>query len=192
MGLVPESRNCEAIIQAWYGGEKGGEAVADVLFGDYNPSGKLPLTFYKDASQLPDFEDYRMDNRTYRYFKGEPQWVFGYGMSYTTFEVENPRYNKAMGRLTVTLKNTGNRCGDEVVQVYIKRTADAEGPIKTLRAYKRVNLKAGEHRDIAIDLPMKNFETWDDATNTMRVVGGEHEIMVGTSCDHVKSIKVNL
>lgn len=192
MGLVPESRNCEAIIQAWYGGEKGGEAVADVLFGDYNPSGKLPLTFYKDASQLPDFEDYRMDNRTYRYFKGEPQWVFGYGMSYTTFEVENPRYNKAMGRLTVTLKNTGNRCGDEVVQVYIKRTADTEGPIKTLRAYKRVNLKAGEHRDIAIDLPMKNFETWDDATNTMRVVGGEHEIMVGTSSDHVKSIKVNL
>ena len=93
MGLVPESRNCEAIIQAWYGGEKGGEAVADVLFGDYNPSGKLPLTFYPHAAQLPDFEDYRMDNRTYRYFKGEPQWVFGYGMSYTTFEVENPRYN---------------------------------------------------------------------------------------------------
>ena len=192
MGLVPESRNCEAILQAWYGGEKGGEAVADILFGDYNPSGKLPLTFYKDASQLPDFEDYRMANRTYRYFSGEPQWAFGHGLSYTTFEVDNPRYDKALGRLTLTLKNTGSRSGTATVQVYIKRTADTAGPIKTLRAYTRVGLDAGRQRDVTIDLPATSFETWDEATQTMRVVGGRHEIMVGTSSDNVKTTSTTL
>lgn len=192
VGLEPESRNCEAILQAWYGGEKGGEAVADVLFGDYNPSGKLPLTFYKNVSQLPDFEDYRMEGRTYRYFRGEPQWCFGHGLSYTTFCIENPRYNKAMGKLTVTVENMGRRDGDEVVQVYIRRTADEGGPLKSLRAYKRVSLKAGERRDVVIDLPRERFETWDAATNTMRVVSGRHEIMVGSDSRAANTIDVEL
>lgn len=192
VGLEPESRNCEALLQAWYGGEKGGEAVADVLYGDYNPSGKLPLTFYKNVSQLPDFEDYRMAGRTYRYFRGEPQWCFGHGLSYTSFCVENPRYNKAMGKLTVTVENMGKRDGDEVVQVYIHRPADVDGPLKTLRAYKRVSLKAGERRDVVIDLPRERFETWDAATNTMRVVSGRHEIMVGSDSNAANAIDVEL
>lgn len=181
MGLVPEQGTCDAILQAWYGGELGGKAVAEILFGECNPSGKLPVTFYKNVDQLPDFEDYRMANRTYRYFKGEPAFPFGHGLSYTTFETGKPKYDAKAGKLTVEVANTGKYDGDEIVQVYIRNTADTEGPIKTLRAYKRVTLKAGEKKTIDIDLPRERFEGWDASTNTMRVVPGEYEIMTGNS-----------
>lgn len=183
MGLVPESISCDAIVQAWYGGERGGEAVADILFGDVNPSGKLPVTFYKNAEQLPDFEDYRMAGRTYRYFRGEPLFPFGHGLSYTTFDIGAPKYDAKAGTVSVTVSNTGSRSGDEVVQIYIRNTADTDGPIKTLRAYKRVQLKAGEKQTVAIDFPRERFEGWDAATNTMRVVPGKYEIMAGNSSD---------
>ena len=183
IAMEQETRNCEAIVQAWYGGERGGEAVADVLFGDYNPSGKLPITFYKNDSQLPDFEDYKMAGRTYRYFKGEPLFKFGHGLSYTTFEFGKPKYNNKTGKLTVTIANTGKMDGDEVVQVYLKKVGDIDGPNKTLRAYKRVTLKAGEKQTVEIDLPRESFEWWDADTNTMRVMNGEFEVMVGNSSD---------
>lgn len=194
MGLVAESRNCDAIVQAWYGGEQGGSAVADILFGDYNPSGKLPVTFYKSADQLPDFEDYRMAGRTYRYFRGEPLFPFGHGLSYTTFSHENMKYDAKKGVLTLDVTNTGKRDGDNVVQVYIRNTADTDGPIKTLRAYSRVSLKAGERRTVAIDLPRERFEGWDAKTNTMRVVPGKYEIMAGNSsaANALKTIKVKV
>lgn len=181
MGLVPESENCDAIIQAWYGGERGGEAVADIIFGDYNPSGKLPVTFYKNTDQLPDFEDYRMAGRTYRYFRGEPLFPFGHGLSYTSFNIDAPKYNAKAGKVSVSVANTGDRDGDEVVQIYIRNTADTDGPIKTLRAYRRVSLKAGEKKTVDIDFPRESFEGWDTATNTMRVVPGKYEIMAGNS-----------
>lgn len=194
MGLVPESQNCDAIVQAWYGGEQGGRAVADILFGDYNPSGKLPVTFYKSADQLPDFEDYRMAGRTYRYFRGEPLFPFGHGLSYTTFSHENIKYDAKKGVLTLDVTNTGKRDGDNVVQVYIRNTADTDGPIKTLRAYSRVSLKAGERRTVAIDLPRERFEGWDAKTNTMRVVPGKYEIMAGNSsaANALKTITVKV
>lgn len=194
MGLVPESQNCDAIVQAWYGGEQGGRAVADILFGDYNPSGKLPVTFYKSADQLPDFEDYRMAGRTYRYFRGEPLFPFGHGLSYTTFSHENMKYDAKKGVLTLDVTNTGKRDGDDVVQVYIRNTADTDGPIKTLRAYSRVSLKAGERRTVAIDLPRERFEGWDAKTNTMRVVPGKYEIMAGNSsaANALKTITVKV
>jgi beta-glucosidase len=194
IALEPESRNCEAIMQAWYGGERGGEAVADILFGDYNPSGKLPITFYKNDSQLPDFEDYKMAGRTYRYFKGEPLFKFGHGLSYTTFEFSKPKYDKKSGKVSVKVKNTGKMDGDEVVQVYLRNTADAEGPIKTLRAYKRVTLKAGETKTVEIDFPRNSFECWDVSTNTMRVMSGKYELMVGNSSDDacLKKITIKL
>ena len=179
MGLLPESKNCNAIVQAWYGGELGGRALASILYGDINPSGKLPVTFYKNIEQLPDFLDYRMTGRTYRYFKGEPLYPFGYGLSYTTFKLGKPKYKN--GIVTVSIKNTGHCEGTEVVQVYVRRTADKEGPLKTLRAYQRVMLKAGESRKIEIPMPRENFELWDEQTNTMRVVGGEYELFIGTS-----------
>lgn len=179
MGLVSESQYADAILQAWYGGEQGGNAVADVLFGDYNPSGKLPITFYQNAEQLPDFEDYRMEGRTYRYFKGEALFPFGYGLSYTTFQIGKPVYQN--GKVTVSVKNTGKCAGTEVVQVYVRNPKDVDGPAKTLRAYQRVQLKAGESKTVSISLPRSSFDLWDAKSNTMRVVSGTYEIMVGSS-----------
>ena len=185
VGLLPETKNCEAILQAWYGGESGGKAVADVLFGDYNPSGKLPVTFYKSDADLPDFEEYRMANRTYRYFKGEPLFAFGHGLSYTTFSYGTPVYKK--GKLTVNVSNSGKCDGDEVVQVYLRKHDDPDGPNKTLRAYKRISLKAGASEKVEIDLPKESFEWWDCKTNTMRVLKGKYDVMVG---NHTITVKI--
>ena len=179
MGLVSESQYADAIVQAWYGGEKGGAAVADVLFGDYNPGGKLPVTFYQNIEQLPDYEDYRMAGRTYRYFQGKPLFPFGYGLSYTTFQTSAPTYRD--GRITVSLRNTGKRDGSEVVQVYVRDPRDADGPQKTLRAFKRVQLKAGASQTVTIPLPREAFELWDAGSNAMRVRPGTYEVYVGTS-----------
>ena len=179
MGLAPELESCDAILQWWYDGEQGGRALADVLFGDYNPSGKLPVTFYKNVDELPDFLDYTMKGRTYRYYTGEALFPFGYGLSYTTFQMGKPVYSNNTVRVNV--KNTGTRDGMETVQVYIRNTADKEGPLKTLRAYQQVSLKAGESKTISIPLNRQSFEGWDVKTNTMRVVPGKYEIMVGNS-----------
>lgn len=181
VGLEPESRHAEAIVQAWYGGEQGGQAVADILFGDYNPQGKLPVTFYRRDADLPDFLDYRMAGRTYRYFHGTPLYAFGHGLSYTTFSIGKPKYDAKAGRVTVSVSNTGGREGTETVQVYVHNTADAAGPLKTLRAFERVTLRAGETKQVGIDLPRARFEGWDEETNTMRVVPGKYEVMVGSS-----------
>ena len=177
VALAPEMETCDAIVQAWYAGEQGGHALADVLFGDYNPSGKLAVTFYRDDTQLPPFDDYSMKNRTYRYFRGEPLFPFGYGLSYTTFEYGKPIYKD--GQVSVSVKNTGSVDGTEIVQVYLRRPADAEGPIKTLRGYARVALKSGERKTVKIDLPRERFENWDPATQTVRVVPGCYELLVG-------------
>ena len=179
VALAPEMETCDAIVQAWYAGEQGGHALADVLFGNYNPSGKLAVTFYRDDTQLPPFEDYSMKNRTYRYFRGEPLFSFGYGLSYTTFEYGKPAYKD--GQVSVSVKNTGSVDGTEIVQVYIRRSADVEGPIKTLRGYARVELKTGERKTVKIDLPHDRFENWDPATQTMRVVPGRYELLIGSS-----------
>ena len=179
MALAPELETCDAILQWWYAGEQGGKALADVLFGDYNPSGKLPVTFYKSTDDLPDFLDYTMANRTYRYFQGEPLFPFGYGLSYTTFTIGTPQYKN--GKVRVKVKNTGQRDGTEIVQVYIRNPRDAEGPLKTLRGYQRVDLKRGQSKVVEIALPRERFELWDAATNTMRVVPGTYEIWVGSS-----------
>ena len=192
MGLLPERESCDAIIQAWYGGELGGQALAEVLFGDYNPSGKLPVTFYKSTNDLPDFLDYKMKNRTYRYFTGEPLFPFGYGLSYTNFEIGKPEYKD--GKVQVNVKNTGATAGLETIQVYIRNTADVEGPLKTLRAYQQIQLAPGEAKTITIDLPRSSFAGWDTQTNTMRVVPGKYELMVGNSSadQDQKKITINL
>ena len=192
MALVPEQKSCAAIIQAWYGGEQGGEALAEVLFGQYNPSGKLPVTFYRSTDDLPDFLDYTMKNRTYRYFTGKALYPFGYGLSYTTFYISKPKYED--GNLQVSVKNTGKVSGTETLQVYVRNTADKEGPLKTLRGYKQVTLTPGEQQTVSIDLPRESFEGWDSQTNTMRVVPGKYEVMVGNSSsdDSLKKIIVEI
>jgi beta-glucosidase len=192
IAMEPETQNSDAIVQAWYGGEAGGEAVADVLFGDYNPSGKLPLTFYRNDSQLPYYEDYRMTGRTYRYFKGSPLFAFGHGLSYTTFEISKPVYKK--GQVEVNVKNTGKRRGTEIVQLYIKRTADTDGPAKSLRGFRRVELEPGQSATVTLPLGPKELETWDASTNTMRFVPGQYSLMVGSSSANsdLKTIQTNI
>ena len=179
MALTPELESCDAILQAWYGGELGGQALAEVLFGDYNPSGKLPITFYKSTDELPDFLDYTMKNRTYRYYTGEALFPFGYGLSYTQFEISKPTYSN--NKVRVNVKNVGTQAGLETVQVYLRRLADTDGPLKSLRAYSQVTLTPGEAKTLNIDLPRNRFEGWDTKTNTMRVVPGKYELMVGSS-----------
>lgn len=182
IALEPEMETCDAILQAWYAGQEGGTAVSDVLFGTVNPSGKLPVTFYKRTDQLPDYEDYSMRGRTYRYFS-DPLFAFAYGLSYTTFRFGRARAEAAEGgyRLSVPLTNTGTRPGEEVVQVYIRRVADANGPLKSLRAFRRVALKAGESTTVEIPLSRKSFECFDESTNTMRTLPGDYELMYGNS-----------
>ena len=183
VALTPELETCDAILQWWYDGEQGGLALADVLTGRYNPSGKLPVTFYRSTDDLPDFLDYTMKNRTYRYFTGEPLFPFGYGLSYTTFSFSKPsvKVNGDNVTLTLTMKNTGNVDGIEIAQVYYRRTADKEGPQKTLCAYQQVSLKAGESRTVSISLPKKQLESWDAQSNTMRFQRGEYMFLVGPS-----------
>ena len=192
MALAPELETCDAIVQWWYDGEAGGAALADVLFGDYNPSGKLPVTFYKSTDELPDFLDYTMKNRTYRYYTGKALFPFGYGLSYTTFDISKPAYKN--NKVRATVKNTGTRQGTEVVQVYVRNLSDKEGPLKTLRAYQRVDLQPGESKTVDIDFPRSRFEGWDAKTNTMRVVPGRYELMVGSSSadQDLKKILVNV
>jgi beta-glucosidase len=183
IALEPETESCEAIVQAWYAGQEGGTAIADVLFGDYNPSGKLPVTFYKNSKQLPDYEDYSMKGRTYRYFN-DPLFAFGYGLSYTTFAIDNPQLtidNAGNGKLSVDVANTGKRDGTEVVQLYIRDLSDAEGPSKSLRGFQRVNVKAGQKTTATIELTPKSFEFWDAESNTMRTKPGRYEILYGNS-----------
>ena len=190
IALQPEADCCDAIVQAWYAGEQGGTAIAEILYGKVNPSAKLPVTFYKNSSQLPDFEDYSMKGRTYRYFN-DALYPFGYGMSYTTFAVGTPSYSG--GKVTVEVKNTGSCEGTEVVQLYLKNLADKEGPLKSLRGFQRVPLKAGESRVVTFSLGDEDFEWFDEQSNTVRPLNGDWQLFVGTSSadKDLKSIKIN-
>jgi len=187
LALNWEEANVDAILNAWYGGQEGGTAVADILFGDYNPAGRLPVTFYKSVDQLPGFEEYSMQGRTYRYMKQEPLYPFGYGLSYTTFAYKNGRLsqNKITSsqsvNLTLELSNTGKMDGDEVIQVYVKYPDNPLEPIKALKAFKRVHVKAGQTQAVDIRLEPKAFQTFNDNTQRMEIVPGNYVISYGGS-----------
>jgi len=190
MALPWENKNLDAILAAWYPGQAGGTAVADVLFGDYNPAGRLPVTFYASTKDLPDFQDYDMSKgRTYRYFKGKPLYPFGYGLSYSTFAYSKASLNKSVLPLSNTLimkfnlKNTGDQPGEEVAQIYIRNLQDPEGPLRSLRAFRRVRIAAGESSEMRFYLTPKTFEFFDPETNTMKVKPGKYEILYGGSSD---------
>ncbi|MBN1892966.1 glycoside hydrolase family 3 C-terminal domain-containing protein [bacterium] len=188
IALVPETESCDAILQAWYAGESGGQAVADVLFGDTNPSGKLPVTFYKNLQQLPDFEDYSMKNRTYR-FMSDPLFPFGFGLSYTTFAIGDAGFSKTTIKagetlsLSVPVSNTGKRDGTEIVQVYVRKGGDTDGPLKTLRGFQRIHVAAGKTGRAKINLPYSSFEFYDRESRKMTVTAGEYEVFYGNSSD---------
>ncbi len=197
VALTPEDEICDAILQAWYPGQAGGRAVAEVLTGDYNPAGRLPVTFYADDSQLPDFEDYNMPGRTYRYFRGTPLYPFGHGLSYTSFaypaatlSASSVSAGEGVG-LSITLSNTGDRDGDEVVQVYVA-TDEKAGPVKTLRDFRRVPVKAGETVTVNFDLPAEAFATFDTAIGRMTTRPGNYTIYYGGSSAAVQSLPLTI
>ena len=198
IGLEPESRLCDAMIQAWYPGQAGGTAVADVLTGSYNPAGKLPITFYKNDSQLPDFEDYSMKGRTYRYFTGTPLFRFGHGLSYTQFKYGNAKASATSigkdGQLTLTIPvtNAGDRDGEEVVQVYLKRKGETDGPSHALRGFKRITVPKGKTVEAVIPMNEENFLWFDTATNTMSLVDGEYELLYGGTSDMSQLKKIDV
>jgi beta-glucosidase len=157
-----EDEHVAAIIEAWYPGQAAGRAIADVLFGDYNPGGRLSVTFYRSTEELPPFHQYEITNQTYRYFKGKPLYPFGYGLSYTSFQYSNLKVSTASQdsvQITAVVTNTGHRPGDEVVQVYtsIKNNTNKKSPLRSLATFKRINLEKGESREVNVKIKRPNL-----------------------------------
>ena len=180
----------DALLQAWYAGQGGSKALAEVLFGDYNPGGKLPVTFYRSTADLPDFLDYSMKNRTYRYFTGQPQYAFGYGLSYTSFSLGNGKLSAKTAKadstkpfcvVIVPVTNTGKCEGTETVQVYVKALDDPGAPIKALKGFKKLSLKPGETQQAVISLDSEAFEYYNEAIDELSVKPGRYQILYGTS-----------
>ena len=187
-------QNLPGIVVAWYPGQRGGNAVADVLFGDANPAGRLPVTFYKAGEKLPAFDDYAMAGRTYRYFGGEPLYPFGHGLSYTTFDYSGLRLDRTRAsagqpvKATVTVRNSGVRAGDEVVQLYARAPQGDGRPLKELRGFQRVHLQPGEARDVVFTLdPGKDLRHYDEQAQAYAVVPGEYELQVGASSADIRA-----
>ena len=177
----------DALLQAWYAGQGGAKALAEVLFGDYNPGGKLPVTFYASNDDLPDFLDYRMENRTYRYFRGKALYPFGYGLSYTTFSIGKGQLSASTmnkdGKVTLTVPvtNTGKREGTETVQVYVKALDYPDAPIKSLKGFQKLSLKAGETATATITLDGEAFEYYDESIDEFSTRPGRYQILYGNS-----------
>ncbi len=189
LALEPETESCDAILQAWYGGQRGGTAVSDVLFGEYNPTGRLPVTFYRSDAQLADFRDYHMaSGHTYRYTKADPLFPFGFGLSYTAFaygEAQAKGSMKAGGhlRFVIPVTNDGCRDGEEVVQLYVKRLDDEEGPCFSLRQFRRVPVRAGETVKVKFNLNEKFFRSYDNNSGSLVTLPGAYRIYYGPSAD---------
>lgn len=184
-----ESENIPAIVNAWYGGQSAGTAVADVLFGDYNPSGRLPVTFYKSDNDLPGFSDYSMKNRTYRYFKGEPLYGFGFGLSFTKFQYDQIKITRGK---TVTanarVTNTGDRDGEEVVQLYVSTPGAETMLIRSLKAFQRIVLKKGESKTVSFTLTPEDLSVTDNQGNS-KPLKGKVSISIGGSQPDAITVK---
>ncbi len=182
----------DAILFAWYPGEQGGNAVADIIFGNINPSGKLPVTFYQSTDDLPPFEDYSMKNRTYRFFRGRPLYPFGYGLSYTSFAFSDLKIAKNSWKqddvisLTLKVSNTGNKDGEEVVQVYVRK-ADArpDDPIRSLAGFKRIFIKKGETGIVELEIPVSTFARWNIENQKYETPFGEYMLEIGRSAGNI-------
>jgi beta-glucosidase len=188
-----EAKNLPAILQAWYPGEQAGRAVAEALFGAIDPAGRLPVTFYAATADLPAFENYSMSNRTYRYFSGHPEFAFGHGLSYTTFEYGNAsldhsnfKTNDTVG-LTFHLKNSGDRNGDEVPQIYFRHIHSAlPQPRLALCGFQRIYLARGQAASVAVKIPVAQFRYWDATSKHYAVEAGDYELLVGAAADDIR------
>jgi beta-glucosidase len=190
VAMVWAAERLPAILQAWYPGGQGGQAVAEALFGDINPAGRLPVTFYRSTDDLPAFDDYRMQNRTYRYSKCKPLFAFGHGLSYTKFSYGTPKLaSNQVSRmdsikLTVDVRNTGKRDGDEVVQVYFRHVNPSQPqPQLALCGFTRVNVPLGKTVPVTLEIPVERFRFWDTATKSYAVEPGAYEILIGSASD---------
>lgn len=194
-----EDKNLAAIMEAWYPGELGGKAIADVLFGDYNPSGRLPVTFYKSVKELSPFVNYSMKGRTYRYFEGETLYSFGFGLSYTKFDYNNLKLSKQKITATDSCKvsakvtNIGDYAGDEVVQLYVKDLkSSVVRPLKSLRGIKRISLKPGESSVIQFDITPEDLSYFDTEQRKKIVESGIFEVGIGPASDNFKTVKLKV
>lgn len=174
----------DAIILAWYPGEEGGNALADILFGKISPSGHLPITFYNSLNDLPDYDNYAMQGRTYRYFKGNVQYPFGFGLSYTKFDyswANKPVIKNDRIYFSVNVKNSGKYTGDEVVQVYIEYPGFPQMPLKELKSFKKLTLEINEVKEIAFAIPIAELKKWDLKQNDWKLFNGEYKIFIGSN-----------
>jgi len=188
-----EAKNLPAVLQAWYPGQSGGRAVAEILFGDVNPAGRLPVTVYASTDDLPAFENYSMTNRTYRYFSGTPEFAFGHGLSYTHFDYGNPTvvagWNGSGGtvQLELPITNVGARDGDEVAQVYYRRkNSKATDAKQTLCGFSRVHIAHGATQTVSINMPFNSFRSWNTAKKQSVVESGDYELLIGGASDDIK------
>ena len=187
LGFASVEGQYDALLQAWYPGQGGAKALAEVIFGDYCPSGKLPVTFYASTADLPDFLDYSMENRTYRYFRGKPLFAFGYGLSYTSFGYGEGKLSAASmkrdGKVTVTVPvtNTGKMTGAETVQVYVQAIDNPDAPIKALQGFQKLELAPGATKKASIILDGEAFSFYDAAVDGLSVRPGKYRILYGSS-----------
>jgi beta-glucosidase len=193
MAMPWESQNLPAILQAWYPGEQGGRAVAEILFGDVNPAGRLPVTFYRATDDLPDFENYSMSNRTYRYFSGEPLFAFGHGLSYTRFTYAQPKLDKSKFaaddtiNVSFDLKNAGDHDGDEVAQIYFRHVNSTVPQARlALCAFTRVHVERGQTAKVTVNIPARQFRFWDVTNKQYVVEPGDYELLIGAASDDIR------
>ncbi len=182
--------NIPAILNAWYPGEQGGTAVAEALFGDYNPGGRLPLTYYRSLDELPAFDDYDIQKgRTYMYFENKPLYPFGYGLSYTRFDYKNLKSEVSddVVNLKFTVKNTGKYAGDEVAQVYVRfPESGIKVPLKQLKGFERVHIGKGKSAQVSVSIPKKELRLWDEKDGKFYTPSGNYIFMVGSSSDDIR------
>ena len=194
MAMPWEAENLPAIVQAWYPGQEGGRALAEILFGEANPAGRLPITFYRSTADLPAFTDYAMSNRTYRYFTGKPLFAFGHGLSYTQFKYVSAQLDRTQAGLDATIHvkldvtNTGARDGDEVVQVYFRHVKSAvPQPLEALCGFQRVPVPRQQSAHVDIQVPVKGLRYWDTNRKQYMVEQGDYEILVGAASDDIRA-----
>ena len=192
MALPWEATNLPAILQAWYPGEEGGLAIGEVLFGDINPSGHLPVTFYASTADLPNLTDYSMSNRTYRYFNGQPLYAFGHGLSYTKFDFSRGKGSNTISvegtvKISFTVKNSGNRDGDEVPQIYFRHiNSSVPQPKLALCGFERVHVKRGESATVSMEIPAERLRFWDTEKKQYVIEPGQYEFLIGEASDDVR------
>jgi beta-glucosidase len=182
--LGDQGKNARAILQAWYGGEQGGHAIADVLSGAYNPAGRLPITVYRGIDQLPAFADYSMKKRTYRYFAGPPEYPFGYGLSYAKFGYSDVQLRSAqlpagtIQNVSVRVRNESSVAGDEVVQLYVATPGRSDAPLRSLKGFERIHLRPGEERMVQLQLEPRDLALAGQ-DGVMRISPGEYRLWIG-------------